>query len=176
MSNGASANCCLRSLRPNPLATIRLGTTATAARQTADGVEVDVSLPGGGNETISGSFVVGADGIGSVVRKAMGVVFDGITIPEIFLTLSTTYDFREAMPDIANIAYLSDPDEWFVLIRTAAGMARAVSGRFVADRCRCDVGRARASICSRALCRADSPTRSRTAPPIACMSGSLRPM
>ena len=26
---------------------------------------------------------------------------------------------REAMPDIANIAYLSDPDEWFVLIRTA---------------------------------------------------------
>ena len=49
----------------------------------------------------------------------MGVVFDGITIPEIFLTLSTTYDFSEAMPDIANIAYLSDPDEWFVLIRTA---------------------------------------------------------
>jgi 3-(3-hydroxy-phenyl)propionate hydroxylase len=63
--------------------------------------------------------VVGADGIGSVVRKAMEVAFDGITIPEIFLTLSTTYDFREAMPDIANIAYLSDPDEWFVLIRTA---------------------------------------------------------
>ncbi len=48
----------------------------------------------------------------------MGAAFDGITIPEIFLSLSTTYDFREAMPDIANIAYLSDPDEWFVLIRT----------------------------------------------------------
>ena len=49
----------------------------------------------------------------------MGVAFDGITIPELFLTVSTTYDFREAMPDLANIAYLSDPDEWFVLIRTA---------------------------------------------------------
>ncbi len=106
-------------LKAHPLATIRFGATATTARQTADGVEIDVSLPGGANETISGSFVVGADGIGSVVRKAMGVVFDGITIPEIFLTLSTTYDFSEAMPDIANIAYLSDPDEWFVLIRTA---------------------------------------------------------
>jgi 3-(3-hydroxy-phenyl)propionate hydroxylase len=106
-------------LKSNPLATIRLGTSAVAARQTSDGVEVDVSLPGGAAETIFGSFVVGADGIGSVVRKAMGVVFDGITIPEIFLTLSTTYDFSEAMPDIANIAYLSDPDEWFVLIRTA---------------------------------------------------------
>ncbi len=106
-------------LKANPLATIRFGTSAVAARQTSDGVEVDVSLPGGAAETISGSFVVGADGIGSVVRKAMGVVFDGITIPEIFLTVSTTYDFSEAMPDIANIAYLSDPDEWFVLIRTA---------------------------------------------------------
>jgi 3-(3-hydroxy-phenyl)propionate hydroxylase len=106
-------------LKSNPLVTMRLGTAATAARQTADGVEVDVTLADGGMETMSGSFVVGADGIGSVVRKAIGVAFDGITIPEIFLTLSTTFDFSEAMPDIANIAYLSDPDEWFVLIRTA---------------------------------------------------------
>ncbi len=105
-------------LKSHPLATIRFGTSAIAARQTANGVEVDVSHVDGGIETIAGSFVVGADGIGSVVRKAMGIDFDGITIPEIFLTLSTTYDFREAMPDIANIAYLSDPDEWFVLIRT----------------------------------------------------------
>ena len=96
-------------LKSNPLATIRLGTAATAARQTADGVEVDVTVPGGATETLTGSFVVGADGIGSIVRKAMGAAFDGITIPEIFLSLSTTYDFREAMPDIANIAYLSDP-------------------------------------------------------------------
>jgi 3-(3-hydroxy-phenyl)propionate hydroxylase len=106
-------------IRDNPLATVRLGASATTVRQTADAVEVDVALPDGGSETIGGSFVVGADGIGSVVRKTMGVAFDGITIPELFLTVSTTYDFREAMPDIANIAYLSDPDEWFVLIRTA---------------------------------------------------------
>jgi 3-(3-hydroxy-phenyl)propionate hydroxylase len=106
-------------IKSNPLATIRFGTSATAARQTADGVEVDITLPDGSADTMSGSFVVGADGIGSVVRKAMGVAFDGITIPEIFLTLTTTYDFREAMPDIANISYLSDPEEWLVLIRTA---------------------------------------------------------
>ena len=132
-------------LKANPLATIRFGTSAVAARQTADGVEVDVSLPGGSTETIAGSFVVGADGIGSVVRKAMGVVFDGITIPEIFLTLSTTYDFREAMPDIANIAYLSDPRRMVCPDPHGPGMARAVSGRFVTDRCRCDIGRTRAA-------------------------------
>jgi len=106
-------------LKDNPLATIRLGTTAVAARQTADGVELDVQLPGGGSETIRGTFLVGADGIGSVVRQAIGAEFDGITIPELFLTLSTTYDFREAMPDLSNISYLSDPKEWYVLIRTA---------------------------------------------------------
>lgn len=106
-------------LKANPLASVRLGTKATAVRQTADRVEVDVALPDGSSETLTGTFVVGADGIGSVVRKAMAVEFDGITIPELFLTISTSYDFRETMPDLANIAYLSDPDEWYVLIRTA---------------------------------------------------------
>ena len=106
-------------LKGNPLATIRLGTKAVAARQSADGVELDVRLPDGSSETISGEFLVGADGIGSVVRHAIGAEFDGITIPELFLTLSTTYDFRETMPDLSNISYLSDPREWYVLIRTA---------------------------------------------------------
>lgn len=106
-------------LRDNPLATIRLGTRATAARQTADSVELDIERADGSGETLTGTFLVGADGLGSIVRKAIGAQFDGITIPELFLTLSTTYDFREAMPDIANISYLSDPREWYVLIRTA---------------------------------------------------------
>jgi 3-(3-hydroxy-phenyl)propionate hydroxylase len=105
-------------LKDNPLATVRLGTKAVGVRQNADGVELDVRLPDGETETISGTFVVGADGIGSVVRNAIGAEFEGITIPELFLTLSTTYDFRETMPDLANISYLSDPREWYVLIRT----------------------------------------------------------
>ncbi len=107
-------------IRANPLATIRFGTKAVAARQSADGVELDVQLPDGGSETLKGTFLVGADGMGSVVRNAIGAQFDGITIPELFLTLSTTYDFRETMPDLSNISYLSDPREWYVLIRTAS--------------------------------------------------------
>jgi 3-(3-hydroxy-phenyl)propionate hydroxylase len=106
-------------LTNNPLVTVRLDTKAVAARHSADGVELDVTLPNGGSETIRGTFLVGADGIGSVVRNAIGAEFDGITIPELFLTMSTTYDFRETMPDLSNISYLSDPREWYVLIRTA---------------------------------------------------------
>ena len=106
-------------LKESRLATVRLGTRAVAARQTADSVELVVQLPDGGSETMRGAFLVGADGIGSVVRGAIGAEFDGITIPELFLTISTTYDFRQTMPDLSNISYLSDPNEWYVLIRTA---------------------------------------------------------
>ena len=106
-------------LSKSPLATIRLGTKATAVRQIGERVEVDIAPAEGGAETIAADFVVGADGIGSTVRHAIGAAFDGITIPELYLSLSTTYDFREAMPDVANICYLSDPQEWYVLIRTA---------------------------------------------------------
>jgi 3-(3-hydroxy-phenyl)propionate hydroxylase len=107
-------------LEANPLATLRLATKATAARQNEDRVELDIKSNGDIAETLTGSFLIGADGIGSIVRSAIGAVFDGITIPELFLTISTTYDFRETMPDIANISYLSDPKEWYVLIRTAS--------------------------------------------------------
>ena len=106
-------------LKPNPLYTERFGQKALAVRQNADGVEVDVAMPDGKTETLKGAILVGSDGIGSVVRKTIGVGFDGQTIPEIFLSISTTHDFSKDMPDVSNIAYISDPDEWYVLIRTA---------------------------------------------------------
>jgi 3-(3-hydroxy-phenyl)propionate hydroxylase len=110
----------LARLQANDLATIRFSTRAVGIRQDDRGVELDIGTADGTTQTLHAAYAIGADGIGSLVRKAIGAGFDGQTIPEIFLTLSTTYDFTEAMPDIANIAYLSDPTEWFVLIRTAS--------------------------------------------------------
>ena len=106
-------------LARSPLATIRFGLKATGVTPREDRVLVETIDDGGRAETFEGAFCIGADGIGSVTRRAIGAHLDGMTIPEIYLTISTTYDFSEAMPDISNIAYLSDPDEWFVLIRTA---------------------------------------------------------
>ena len=108
----------LERLKGNPLADIRFGMKATEVTQTADEIALVAVDEKGASETFTGAFCIGADGIGSVARKTIGAAFDGITIPELYLTLSTTYDFSEAMPDISNIAYLSDPEEWFVLIRT----------------------------------------------------------
>ncbi len=84
--------------------------------QDADGVTVTLA----GGETLRGDWLIGADGARSAVRRAVGVAFDGMTIPEVFLTLSTPFAFHDAMPDLANIAYISDPQEWFVLLRTAS--------------------------------------------------------
>jgi len=106
-------------LSHQPLAEIRFGTKATKVTDTGNSVVVEASDMQGRPVHFEGDFCIGADGIGSIVRRTMGVEFDGQTIPEIYLTVSTSYDFREAMPDLSNIAYMSDAREWFVLIRTA---------------------------------------------------------
>jgi len=71
-------------------------------------------------EVFEGRYLIGADGARSAVRQALGIEFAGMTIPEVYLTLSTPYPFHEAVPDLADIAYISDPEEWFVLLRTRA--------------------------------------------------------
>ena len=109
----------LARLQTSPLATIRFGLSASTVRQSEHDVEVDAVDATGVTQTFTGAFCIGADGIRSVARRAIDAEFEGLTIPELYLTLSTTYDFTEAMPDLSNIAYVSDPDEWFVLIRTA---------------------------------------------------------
>ena len=53
-----------------------------------------------------------------MVRKALGVEFEGMTIPEIFLSMSTSFDFAAAIPGLTPIAYVTDPREWAVLLRT----------------------------------------------------------
>ena len=86
--------------------------------QDDDGATVTVRDPDGVTHRHRGRFVVGADGAGSVVRRAAGLVLEGSTIPELFLTVSTDYRFEDRIPDLANIAYITDPDEWVVLLRT----------------------------------------------------------
>jgi len=86
--------------------------------QDEDGVTVQAIRDDGSRETFRGRFLIGADGARSVVRKVLGVNFEGMTIPEIFLSLSTHFRYEEAIPDLANIAYISDPEEWLVLLRT----------------------------------------------------------
>jgi 3-(3-hydroxy-phenyl)propionate hydroxylase len=93
--------------------------------QDADGVTLTIERPDGSAERLRGAYLIGADGARSAVRKALGIAFEGMTIPETYLTLSTTFRFHEAIPDLANIAYISDPEEWYVLLQ-AAGLWRVL--------------------------------------------------
>lgn len=106
------------SLDAFPHATVRFGCKAKEVVQSDSGVELTIETEGGEEETIAGRFLVGADGAGSAIRKSIGVEFEGMTFPETFLTLSTTFDFQQAIPDLADIGYFADPTEWLVLLRT----------------------------------------------------------
>jgi len=97
---------------------LRYGLRATSVEQDANSVTLHVESSDGRKEQLSARYLIGADGARSVIRSSLGVPFEGLTIPELYLSLSTSYQFHVAMPDLANVAYISDPDEWLTLLRT----------------------------------------------------------
>ncbi len=94
------------------------GITVNAVSQTDSTVTVLGEDGDGAPLSYEGRYVIGADGARSAVRKSLGVDFPGMTIPEIYLTMSTSHMFEQDFPDLSSIAYISDPEEWFVLLRT----------------------------------------------------------
>jgi 3-(3-hydroxy-phenyl)propionate hydroxylase len=66
---------------------------------------------------VRADYLIGADGANSLVRKWLDVDFDGFTYPEKFLCLSTAQRIDEEIPNLAYVNYVSDPEEWLVLLR-----------------------------------------------------------
>ena len=81
------------------------------------GVTVDVRTPNG-IEKIRGSFLVGAEGARSITRKKSGIGYGGFTYNEKFLVVSTDFPFEDVFDDLSYVNYVSDPDEWCVILRT----------------------------------------------------------
>jgi len=46
------------------------------------------------------------------------VDFEGMTYPERYLTIFTTFDFSQYFTDLAPVSYVSDPGEWFLMLRS----------------------------------------------------------
>ena len=76
-------------------------------------------------ETHRGDWLIGADGAWSAVRTALGIAFEGMTYPERFYVASTTFDFAAVLDGLSLVNYVSDPDEWCVLLRVP-GMWRVL--------------------------------------------------
>lgn len=99
-----------------PNASIRFSHRLLAFEQDEKGVSVAVEGPFD-IKHFRTDWLIGADGANSIVRKWLGVEFDGFTYPEKFLCLSTETELSDFLPNLAHVNYVSDPDEWLVLLR-----------------------------------------------------------
>ena len=109
-----------------PHAKVLLGAELQTVSQNQDGVEVKVKTGnrsgnenGNGDEiqSFKGEYLIGADGAWSSVRQALDIEFEGFTYPERFLVVSTEFEFADHLPQLSYVNYVSDPNEWCVLLR-----------------------------------------------------------
>jgi 3-(3-hydroxy-phenyl)propionate hydroxylase len=87
-----------------------------SVRQEADFVEATVRMEDGSSEIHRGRYLIGCDGGRSIVRKTMGVSFEGFTWPERFNIIGVPFDFEAAM-GFRYRNYCAHPDRWVSLIK-----------------------------------------------------------
>jgi 3-(3-hydroxy-phenyl)propionate hydroxylase len=104
----------LEFLRKETEVQVHFGHRVTGFEQKGDSLKVKVEsdgVPG----TFQASWLIGADGGRSTVRKLMPLEFEGFTWPEQFLVVSTPRDFSRH--GYALNAYVADPVEWAALFK-----------------------------------------------------------
>ena len=94
--------------------TIRFDAEVVGAVDHGDAASVRLAS----GETLVANAVVAADGAASAVRKSLGLGFDGMTYEDRYLVLSTPFEMADHLDDLAYVNYISDPDEWLVMLRT----------------------------------------------------------
>ena len=100
----------LKLAQAHPNIDVRLSTTFTGFTQADEVVTATVSNSTGECESVSGAYLVSAEGARSIVRKELGIEFEGFTYPDRTLNIEVAYDFRKHGYTERN--YISDPDEW----------------------------------------------------------------
>ncbi|MEB7447667.1 FAD-dependent monooxygenase [Arthrobacter koreensis] len=107
----------LAKLADYPHATLRF--SAPVQRVELGTGNARVFLEGDGRQpSYTADWLIAADGARSKIRKSLGIAFEGLTLPERFLVASTTHELAQEFDDLALVAYLSDPADWGVLLRT----------------------------------------------------------
>jgi 3-(3-hydroxy-phenyl)propionate hydroxylase len=104
-------------LAQHPHAQCHFNHAVKGVHQSGDGVEVLV-WQNGVEKIIEGSFLIAAEGADSAIRKAVAIPFEGFTYPERFLVASTPFPLETKFERLALVNYISDPDEWLVLLKT----------------------------------------------------------
>jgi len=101
-------------LRKQASVQVHFGQRVTGFEQKGERLKVRVEsdgVPG----SVEASWLIGADGGRSTVRKLLPIEFEGFTWPEQFLVVSTPHDFSRH--GYALNAYVADPVEWAALFK-----------------------------------------------------------
>jgi 3-(3-hydroxy-phenyl)propionate hydroxylase len=96
--------------KAHPNIDLRLSTEFISFEQDADGVTARVINPDSEEETIAGRYIVSGEGARSIIRKQLGIAFEGFTYDDRTLNIEVAYDFRRH--GYAHRNYISDPVEW----------------------------------------------------------------
>lgn len=99
-----------------PNVNLLFGAAVEKVTQDADGVTATVKIDGQARSFL-GDYLIGADGAWSAVRQSLGIEFEGFTYPERFLVVSTDFEYADHLPHLSYVNYVSDPQEWCVLLR-----------------------------------------------------------
>jgi 2-polyprenyl-6-methoxyphenol hydroxylase-like FAD-dependent oxidoreductase len=86
-------------------ADIRFGTEVIGFEQDEVGVTVSLRSASGEESRLRTRFLIGADGSRSIVRKTLGIDFNGLTYPETTLLVTTRFPFEEHLEGISNVSY-----------------------------------------------------------------------
>ena len=108
------AGIALEELERLPGARAMFGARVTGVAQDAHGVTVTATTADGPAE-LRADWLVGADGAGSTVRKALGLSFDGFTWPERFVATNVRYDFERH--GFARATFQIDPVNGAVIVK-----------------------------------------------------------
>lgn len=103
-------------LRAFPDCELVFSAQVTAMKQDATRITLEANTPEG-HRSFRGDYAIGADGAYSAVRQAVRIEFEGFTYPERFYVASTDFDFARHFDRLSLVNYISDPEEWCVLLR-----------------------------------------------------------
>jgi 3-(3-hydroxy-phenyl)propionate hydroxylase len=100
----------LKMAKAHPNIDLHLKADFVSFEQDADGVKAHVVNEAGEKQTFEGRYLVSGEGARSIVRKDLGIAFEGFTYDDRTLNIEVAYDFRQH--GYAHRNYISDPNEW----------------------------------------------------------------
>ena len=95
---------------------ICVGTELVGFRQDGESVIAATQSADGEQQELRGTHLVGCEGAHSVVRKQLGIDFEGFAFPDRTMTLSVVFDF-DSILSYGYRNYILDPVEWANLFK-----------------------------------------------------------